>query len=144
MDPTILEKSFHGHPSNLTANWIETWKSNHFRRIINDNINPCQAFKGSNIAAFTSDNPSLHTVIRKMNRWIGLFSHIVTSNPLHSLNQDILGHLVRALFDILLRCPNTSRNLLGQLVLGLGQDNLTRFRLSQGCYPLKLSFFLLL
>ncbi len=28
-----------------------------------------------------TDNPSLHSIIRQVDRWVGLLSHIITSNP---------------------------------------------------------------
>ena len=118
MNPTVLQEGLHGHPSNFPANRIKTREHNHFWRVINDDINTCQTFKGPNIAAFTPDNPPLHGIIWQVNRGHCLLSHILARNPLHGLGQKVFGCLVRPLFDFPLRLFDATGHFVSELISG--------------------------
>ncbi len=58
-----LWKALHCPLGNFTTDRIKPWQGHHLWRIIDNHIDTCQALKGTNIAPFTTDNPTLRFIV---------------------------------------------------------------------------------
>ena len=79
-------------------NRIKTGKYNCFRCIINNQIYTCQCFKCTDISSFSSDNSSLHLIIRKLYNGNGSLCYMIGSTFLNSSNDIFLCLLVCLFF----------------------------------------------
>ena len=67
MDSTVGYKLFKSDPCHFTSDMIKAGKRNCFRGIVNNKVDARKSFKGSDVSSLTSDNSSLHLVVRKGN-----------------------------------------------------------------------------
>ena len=62
VNPAIGDQPAQRLPSHFAANRIESADDDHAWRIVNDDVHTSGFFKGTNIATFATDDPSLHVV----------------------------------------------------------------------------------
>ncbi len=77
MDAPVLNQFLDTDPGNFAADGIETGQDDGLRRVVNDQIDACQLFDGTDIAAFTADDPALHFLVGKRDNGDGGLRYIV-------------------------------------------------------------------
>ena len=66
MNPSIHNQTFQCNTRYLSPDWIEARQDNCLRRIVDDQFHARQSLQCTNISSLTSDNSSLHLIIRKL------------------------------------------------------------------------------
>ena len=84
MDTAIYNQFFQSDSGYFSADWIKSGKHHCLRRIINDQIHSRQSFQGSDITAFTTNDPSLHLIAWKLYNRNCSFCHMVCCTFLYS------------------------------------------------------------
>ena len=67
VDSAVSDKLFQSDPCHLTADLIEAGKCNSFGSIVDDKVNAGESLQSTDISTLTSDDTSLHFVIRQGN-----------------------------------------------------------------------------
>ena len=71
MDAAVLDQFFQRESGRFPANFVESGDHDHAGSIVNDHVDTGGFFKGTNVAAFTSDDAAFHVVIGNIDRGDG-------------------------------------------------------------------------
>ncbi len=98
MDSSVHDQFLKCNTCNLTSDRIKTGKDHCFRRIINNQIHTCHRLQRADIAAFPTDDTSLHLIARKLHNGNRRFGYMVCRTTLNGVNHIFLCLLVRFFF----------------------------------------------
>ena len=94
VNATILYQLMQGKACHLTAHGIEATQHDGLGGIINDDLNPCSCFEGTDITTFTTDDTALDLVTLDVEDGDGVLNGRLRSQTLDGLHDDLLGLLV--------------------------------------------------
>ena len=95
MNASIHDQLLKRNPCDFPSDRIEGRQNHRFRRIVDNQIHTGQRFQRSDIAAFTSNNSSLHFIIGKLDNGYGGFRHMVGCASLNSRHHILSCLLIR-------------------------------------------------
>ena len=67
VNPAINNQFFQCNPRDFPANWVKRGDCNGLRRVIDDEVDASDGFKGTDITALAANNPAFHLVIGQGN-----------------------------------------------------------------------------
>ena len=94
MNTAVHNELFQCNSGDFSSDRIEAGKNHCLRCVINDQIHAGQGFNGADVSSFTSDDSSLHFIVRQVHHRYGGFCHVVGSASLNGAGDDVLGLLV--------------------------------------------------
>ena len=94
MNTSVYDQLLQSNSRYFTANRIKSGENYCFRCIINNQFYTCQSFECTYITTLSSNNPSLHLIIRKLNNRNGGLCYMIGSASLDSSNDIFLCLLV--------------------------------------------------
>ena len=94
VNTSIRNKVVQGQTADFTAHRVESTDYNCFRGVIDHDFHACSGFKGTDVAALTSNDAALHIVIINMKDGDTIFNGRFRCNTLNGLDDDALGFLI--------------------------------------------------
>ena len=102
MDTSIYDQLFKGDSCDLASHRVKPREDNCFRSIIDDKIDAGHCLDRADISSFTTDDPSLHLIVRKLNDRNRRLCNVIYGASLNRTYDDLSGFLFRivlGLFD---------------------------------------------
>ena len=117
MDTSIYNELFQCNSGNLTPYRIKAGKHNRFRCVIHNQFYTCQLLQRTDISAFTSDDPSFHFIIGKLNHRNRGFSHLICGTSLNCIYNIVSRNFFRFLFCLIIILPDHHRCIMLDVLL---------------------------
>src|SRR5205807_2214114 len=83
MDATISQQTLQRQPCDLSANRVKARDNDCFWGIVNDEVDTCSRFEGTNITPFPANDAALHLLARQRHDRDRAFHHVVSSKALN-------------------------------------------------------------
>ena len=128
VDAAICHELGEGQAGHFPADRVEGADDDRFRRVVDDQVHASSLFEGADVAAFATDDASLHLVVGQMDGGDGVLGGVVGGDALHRRDDDLASSLV-GLF------PSLALYRLGQtdgVALRLVADGLEQMGLGLG------------
>ena len=126
MNTPVDNQFLQSQSSHFTTNRVETGQNNSFRCIVNNQINARQCFNSPDITAFTTDNATLHFIIRQGYDGHRRFRYVIGCTSLNSQGNNFQRLLFRFFFGFVFKRLNKLSRFVLDFRLYVGQKQLFR------------------
>ena len=118
IDAAVFHETFKGVAGDLAANGVKAREDDHTRGVINQNVNTGGALEGLDVAAFFTDNATLHIVVGEFQGGDGAISSNFRGHTLHGGKQHGLGGFVNLVAEFFLLLDDEVGEVLLDVALG--------------------------
>jgi hypothetical protein len=125
MDPSVSNQLLQRGAGDLAADRVKARQDDGFRRIVDDQVNPRQRLKRTDVASFASDDAALHLFVRQRDDGYRRFGYVIGCAALDGKRNDLSCLLVGVFLSLRFDFFDHLRGFVTYLLLDIGEDNRT-------------------
>ena len=123
MDAAVYNELFERDTRDLSSDRIEAGQDDRLRCVVDDQIYAGERFDGSDVAALSADDASLHFIIRERDHRNGGFSHMIRRAALNRAGDDVFRLLIRFFLCLGFDLFDHHRGFVTDFLFGIGEQD---------------------